>query len=157
MQLGGINGLQLCISRPSAYESQAPARLTRFYCLNHSKNLARLVIGDPQLKEVIGKVKRQENYILTFVEYEKAESHNNFAEGIIRKGVLKRKVSGGSVSLDGAKAYCIILSIYQTCHLRELSFFGFLKTSLVDYIRTGEPMSLAQYEMEFGQISEKAS
>ena len=46
---------------------------------------------------------------------------------------------------------------YQTCHLRELSFFGFLKTSLVDYIRTGEPMSLAQYEMEFGQISEKAS
>ena len=109
------------------------------------------------LKEVIDKVKRQENYILTFVEYEKAESHNNFAEGIIRKGVLKRKVSGGSVSLDGAKAYCIILSIYQTCHLRELSFFGFLKTSLVDYIRTGEPMSLAQYEMEFGQISEKAS
>ena len=120
-------------------------------------NLLKWKNPNQVLKEVIDKVKRQENYILTFVEYEKAESHNNFAEGIIRKGVLKRKVSGGSVSLDGAKAYCIILSIYQTCHLRELSFFGFLKTSLVDYIRTGEPMSLAQYEMEFGQISEKAS
>ena len=85
---------------------------------------------------------------LTFVLYEDAESHNNYAEGIIRKGVVKRKISGGSTSLEGAKAYGIILSVVQTCYLRKLSVCGFLKSSLIQYIRTGAPMLLSQYEMK---------
>ena len=103
---------------------------------------------NPVLKEVIDKVKRQKDYILTFVLYEDAESHNNYAEGIIRKGVVKRKISGGSTSLEGAKAYGIILSVVQTCYLRKLSVCGFLKSSLIQYIRTGAPMLLSQYEMK---------
>ena len=106
------------------------------------------------LKEVIAKVRRQKDYILTFVMYEDATSHNNYAEAIIKKGVLKRKISGGSMSLKGAKAYSIILSVAQTCHLRKLSFCGFLKSSLIQYIRTGEPMLLSQYEMESGESGE---
>ena len=77
------------------------------------------------LREVIDKVRRQKDYILTFVLYEDATSHNNYGEAIIKKGVLKRKVSGGSMLLKGAKAYSIILSVAQTCHLRKLSFCGF--------------------------------
>ena len=103
------------------------------------------------LKMVIDKVKRQEDYIFTFVEHEEATSHNNFAETIIKKGVLKRKISGGSMSLVGANAYCVILSIAQTCHMRKLSFYKFLKTSLIHYIRTGRPMLLSQYEANFDQ------
>ena len=111
---------------------------------------------NPILKEVINKVKRQEDYILTFVEHEGVTSHNNYAEYIIKKGVLKRKVSGGSMSHKGAKAYCIILSVAQTCHLRNLSFCGFLRSSLIHYIRTGEPMILSQYEVECGQSKKSA-
>ncbi len=99
------------------------------------------------LKEVIAKVKRQQEYILTFVEHKDATSHNNYAEYIIKKGVLKRKISGGSMSMKGAKAYSILISIGQTCHLRGLSFHGFLKDSLLEYIRTGKPMSLSKYEL----------
>ena len=109
------------------------------------------------LKEVIDKVRRQKDYILTFVLYEDAESHNNYAEGIIRKGVLKRKVSGGSMSLRGAKAYSIILSVAQTCHLRKLSFCGFLKSCLIEYIRTGAPMLLSQYEIKCRQSKKVAA
>ena len=79
---------------------------------------------NPILKDVIAKVQRQEDHILPFVLYEEAEMHNNYAEGAIRIGVIKRKVSGGSMSLQGAKAYGIILSIAQTCHLRKLSFLA---------------------------------
>ena len=79
-----------------------------------------------------------------------------YAEHIIKKGVLKRKSSGIIMSLAGAKTYCALLSISQTCKLRDLSFYDFAKTSLVHYIQTGEPMLLSQYEMEFGQDIKEA-
>lgn len=98
------------------------------------------------LKEVIAKVARQVDYILTFVEHPGVPKHNNFGEYIIKKGILKRKVSGGSMSEEGAMAYAVMQSIAQTCHLRGLSFMGFLTASLIQYIRTGSPMLLSEYE-----------
>lgn len=98
------------------------------------------------LKEIIAKVARQQDYILTFVEHDGVPTHNNYGEYIIKKGVLKRKVSGGSMSEEGFMAYAVIQSIAQTCHLRGLSFLGFLTVSLIHYIRTGKPLLLSQYE-----------
>lgn len=98
------------------------------------------------LEEVIAKVARQQDYILTFVEHEGVPSHNNYGEYIIKKGILKRKVSGGSMSEDGAMAYAVLQSIAQTCHLRHLSFIEYLTASLLHYIRTGSPLLLSDYE-----------
>lgn len=112
---------------------------------------------NPVLQEVIAKVARQEEYILTFVEHDGVPSHNNYGEYIIKKGVLKRKVSGGSMSEDGVRAYAVIQSIAQTCHLRRLSFLGFLAQSLVRYIRTGKPLLLKQYEITTVEALKKAA
>ncbi len=71
------------------------------------------------------------------------------------KGIVKRKMSGGSMSKDGAIAYACIQSIAMTCHLRNMSFHGFLKASLVQYIRTGKPMLLAEYENGGTEVIEK--
>jgi transposase len=98
------------------------------------------------LKEVIAKVKRQRKYILTFVEHPGVPTHNNYGEYIIKKGILKRKVSGGSMSEDGVRAYAILQSIAQTCHLRKLSFLNFLRATCIHFIRTGKPLLLKQYE-----------
>lgn len=98
------------------------------------------------LKTVIAKVARQQAYILTFVEHEGVPNHNNYGEYIIKKGVLKRKVSGGSMSLEGAEAYAVLQSIAQTCHLRQLSFIGYLSATCLNFIRTGKPLSLKDYE-----------
>ena len=98
------------------------------------------------LKEVIAKMTRQVAYILTFVEHDGVPNHNNYGEYIIKKGILKRKVSGGSMSADGAMAYAVLQSIAQTCHLRKLSFLGFLTASLIHYIRRGSPLLLGEYE-----------
>jgi transposase len=100
---------------------------------------------DEILKEIIKKVKRQQPRILTFVEHPDVPCHNNFAEYLIRKGVLKRKISGGSLSNEGATAYAILLSIYVTCKLRGISFTEFLEKSLKHYIRTRKPMLLSTY------------
>jgi hypothetical protein len=59
--------------------------------------------------------------------------------------VLTRKISGGSVSAEGANAYAILLSIYVTCKLRKISFPRYMKESLRHYIRTGKPMLLCTY------------
>jgi len=107
------------------------------------------------LKDVIKKVRRQKERILTFVEHEGATHHNNYGEYIIKKGVVKRKMSGGSMSEEGARAYACIQSIAMTCQLRNISFHGFLKASLVQYIRTGKTMLLAEYEAGSAIIKEK--
>lgn len=100
---------------------------------------------DDVLKEIIKKVRRQQPRILTFVEHPGVPCHNNFAEYLIRIGVLKRKVSGGSLSSKGANAYAILLSIHVTCKLRGISFPKFMKASLQHYIKTGKPMSLKTF------------
>ena len=97
------------------------------------------------LAEIIEKVKRQQPRMLTFVEHPGVPFHNNYAEYLIRIGVIKRKISGGSVSAQGAEAYAILLSIYVTCKLRGISFPKYLKASLQYYIRTGKPLSLNHY------------
>ena len=101
---------------------------------------------NPILEEVIKKVKRQEDHILTFVEYENVPSHNNYGEYIIKKGILKRKISGGSKSEEGFRSYTCLQSIAQTCYLRKISFLDFLTKSLIHYTRKGRPLLLAQYE-----------
>jgi transposase len=107
------------------------------------------------LQDVIKKVRRQKEHLLTFVEHEGATHHNNYGEYIIKKGVVKRKMSGGSLSEQGARAYACIQSIAMTCLLRNISFHGFLKASLVQYIRTGKPRLLAEYEADSAITKEK--
>ncbi len=103
---------------------------------------------DDILEEIIKKVKRQQPRILTFVEHPNVPCHNNYGEFLIRIGVLKRKISGGSVSPEGANAYAILLSIYVTCKLRKISFPKYMKESLKHYIRTGKPMLLKAYSAD---------
>lgn len=112
------------------------------------------------LATVIKKIKAQEDKILVFVSFDGVDQHNNFGEYIIRKGVLKRKMSGGSMSYDGLFAYSLLISIGQTCHLRGLSFMGFLYASLVHYIKKGRPMLLAEYagqKEQYSNFNQKAA
>jgi len=56
------------------------------------------------LKQVIKKVHRQEKHILTFITHDGAPHHNNDGEYIIKKAVVKRKMSGGSMSAGGSRS-----------------------------------------------------
>jgi transposase len=103
---------------------------------------------DAVLKTVIEKVHRQKDYILTFVRYEGVPKHNNFGEYIIKRGILKRKVSGGSTSPEGAMAYARIQSVARTCQLRGLSLHHYLLPCLTQYTKTGKPLTLAEYERQ---------
>ena len=139
-----LDGERLQHNRDQFGEIVFQRRLTRL-----KKRLTDLVNWpnpDSILEEIIKKVKRQQPRILTFVEHPDVPFHNNYAEYLIRIGVLKRKISGGSVSAEGAESYAILLSIYVTCKLRGISFPKYLKESLRQYIKTGKPLSLISYQ-----------
>ncbi len=147
------DGEKLQTDREKLGEKVFQRRLERL-----KKRLEKLVNWpDPDdiLQEIIKKVKRQQPRILTFVEHPDAPCHNNYGEYLIRIGVLKRKVSGGSVSAEGANAYAILLSIYVTCKLRGISFPKYMKVSLQHYIRTGKPMLLGTYSTFFADSAAK--
>ena len=97
------------------------------------------------LKQIIKKAKNQRERTLTFVEYPDVPCHNNFAEYLIRIGVLKRKVSFGSKSAQGAQAYATLLSIYSTCKLQGIPFTDFLEKSLKYYTQNGRPLLITEY------------
>lgn len=151
------DGERLQASREKLGEEIFRRRLNRLK--KRLEELLNLPDPDDILKEIIKKVKRQQPRILTFVEHPGVPCHNNYGEFLIRIGVLKRKISGGSVSAEGAKAYAILLSIYVTCKLREISFPKYMKESLKHYIRTGKSMSLQAYLMDLKNLdkSEKAA
>ena len=109
------------------------------------------------LKTVIDKVARQKDYILTFVRHSGVPKHNNFGEYIIKRGILKRKVSGGSTSAEGAMAYARIQSVAMTCQLRGLPFRDYLLQCLRHYLKTGNPLSLADYERQTIVLEKKAA
>ena len=137
------DGEKLQANREKIGEEVFQRRLKRL-----KERLAKLLEWpDPDdiLKQIIKKVKRQQPRILTFVEHPGVPCHNNYGEFLIRIGVLKRKISGGSVSSEGANAYAVLLSIYVTCKLRGISFPKYMKESLKHYIRTGKPMLIKTY------------
>ncbi len=108
------------------------------------------------LKSIIKKVNNQKPRILTFVEHPDVPCHNNYGEYLMRIGVLKRKVSFGSKSAQGAQAYAILLSIYVTCKLRKIPFLDFLKQSLEHYTQTRKPMLLKEYitnQLEYAEAA----
>ncbi len=139
-----LDGERLQRQRTTLGEDVFQRRLLRLH--KRLEKLLQWKNPNEVLATIIDKVKRQQPRILTFVEHEGVPSDNNYAERLIRIGVLKRKVSGGSMSAEGANAYAILLSIYVTCRLRNIPFRKFLKKSLISYIKTGKPMLLKEYE-----------
>jgi transposase len=111
---------------------------------------------NPLLAKFIASLQRQRDRILTFVLVPDCPNHNNFGEYIIRKGVLKRKVSGGSMAPSGAQAYATLISIAQTCQLRQIHFASFLRASLTHYCRTGRPLLLSEYASRVQDIKSAA-
>lgn len=137
------DGERLQDSRKALGEAVFQRRLKRLQ--DRLEDLVNWPNPDEILEEIIKKVKRQQPCILTFVEHPGVPNHNNYAEYLIRIGVLKRKISGGSVSAEGANAYAILLSIYTTCRLRGISFPRYLKKSLKHHINTGRPLLIEAY------------
>lgn len=65
--------------------------------------------------------------LLLFLKYPQLPLHNNQAERDIRERVIKRKISLQNRSLQGMKAWDLMLSLASTCRKLNLSFWKYLE------------------------------
>nr|WP_244627251.1 transposase [Microvirga tunisiensis] len=63
--------------------------------------------------------------------------HTNASENDLRAWVIKRKISGGTMSVDGRMARDVMLGLLKTCRKLGLSFFTYLGDRLE--LDTGQP------------------
>nr|WP_234827455.1 hypothetical protein [Sinorhizobium meliloti] len=69
--------------------------------------------------------------------------HTNASENDIRSFVTRRKISGGTISLNGRIARDVMLGLMKTCQKLGISFYHFLgdRLGLVSSIRPIPPLS----------------
>lgn len=65
--------------------------------------------------------------LLLFLKYPQVPLHNNQAELDIRERVIKRKISLQNRSIEGLKAWDLMLSLASTCRKVNLSFWNYLE------------------------------
>lgn len=79
------------------------------------------------LDEQLARTKANRKELLLFLKYPQLPLHNNMAEVDIRERVIKRKISLQNRSLEGMKAWDLMLSLASTCRKIKLSFWKYLE------------------------------
>jgi len=77
---------------------------------------------DRDAKRLSKRLKSHKGSLFTFLLYPNIEWHNNIAERGLRSNVVIRKISYGSKSEMGATAHSVIMSVMETCNLRDQNF-----------------------------------
>ncbi len=70
--------------------------------------------------------KKNRGKLFSFLDYDGVSWNNNNAEYAFKHFAVYRHKVNGLFSENGIKAYLVLLSIYQTCQYKQLSFLEFL-------------------------------
>jgi hypothetical protein len=82
--------------------------------------------GYKDLDELLARLARRKNELLRVLERPEIPLHTNASENDLRACVIKRKISGGTMSADGRVARDVMLGLSKTCRKLGLSFFTYL-------------------------------
>jgi transposase len=75
--------------------------------------------GDKDVKRLIKRLRRHQDELFTFLDYENVSPYNNHAEQQMRKPVLTRKISQQNRSEQGAKTQAILMSLFRSADLQK--------------------------------------
>jgi Transposase IS66 family len=93
--------------------------------------------GYKELDELLARLARRKAELLRVLERPEIPLHTNASENDLRACVIKRKISGGTMSADGRLARDVMLGLSKTCRKLGLSFFAYLGERLG--LNTGQP------------------
>lgn len=79
------------------------------------------------LDEQLARTRKNKVKLLLFLKYPQLPLDNNMCERDIRERVIKRKISLQNRSIQGMKAWDLMLSLASTCRKIELSFWDYLE------------------------------
>lgn len=75
--------------------------------------------GDKDVNRLTKRLRRHQNELFTFLDYENVSPYNNHAEQQMRKPVLTRKISQQNRSEQGAKTQAILMSLFRSADLQK--------------------------------------
>jgi hypothetical protein len=70
--------------------------------------------------------------LFTFIHHDGVSWNNNYAENAIRYFAYYREKVKGVMTTDGLREYLVLLSLFQTCRFRGISFLKFMLSRDVD-------------------------
>lgn len=79
------------------------------------------------LDEQLARTKKLKDKLLLVLRYPQLPLHNNLCENDLRERVIKRKISLQNRSIEGMKAWDLMLSLNVTCRKLNISFFDYLE------------------------------
>ena len=82
--------------------------------------------GYKDLDALLARLARRKDELLRVLERPEIPLHTNASENDLRACVIKRKISGGTMSADGRVARDVMLGLLKTCRKLGLSFFAYL-------------------------------
>ena len=69
---------------------------------------------------------KNEGKLFTFLDHDGVPWNNNNAEHAVKAFAYYRRISDGKMREEGLSDYLVLLSVYQTCKYRGVSFLKFL-------------------------------
>ncbi|UVF22409.1 transposase (plasmid) [Microvirga terrae] len=82
--------------------------------------------GYKELDDLLARLARRKTELLRVLERPEIPLHTNASENDLRAWVIKRKISGGTMSADGRMARDVMLGLSKTCRKLGLAFFTYL-------------------------------
>jgi len=82
--------------------------------------------GYDELDRRIALTHQKKRELLLVLDFPEVPLDNNEAERTLREYVIKRKISNGTPTEDGTKAWEVFLSLLDTCRKNDVSFYDYL-------------------------------
>ena len=79
-----------------------------------------------ELGQLLVRLHRRKSELLKVIERPEIPLHTNASENDLRACVIKRRISGGTMSADGRQARDVMLGLMKTCQKLGISFFAYL-------------------------------
>lgn len=119
---------------PLSYKARPEIRATPEEALEQLRALIKEIEADdavsPDIKRLIKRILRYENYLFTYLKHPGIPPDNNAAERELRPFVIMRKTSHNFNSEEVMDSFTLYLSFYQTCKKNGVDFSKALKSVL---------------------------
>jgi transposase len=92
--------------------------------------LSGQIWNDPDADRLTKRIRKHRDSLTTFLHKPEVDGTNNAAERAIRPAVIMRKITGGSRSKEGAKAWSILASVMRTAEQQGKDVLETIKTLL---------------------------
>jgi predicted RecB family nuclease len=113
--------------------------LSKIHLAKHRRGVAVFlgsVKGQSYQSEIASSYQKRfekcQHKLFTFLDYDGVPWNNNNAEHAIKTFAYYREIAGGMFSESGLRDYLVLLSLYQTCVYKGVSFLKFLVSQARD-------------------------